>query len=57
MNSLYSELFTVDYGINRCSEKPMIDLSFTYLDWKMAETLSKKEKNFKIQKVTDSGIL
>lgn len=39
MVSLYDAAFTVDYGIDNCSGKPVIDLSFTYLDWKIAETL------------------
>ena len=35
--SLYSELFTVDYQIDKCSGMHVADMSFTFLHWRIIE--------------------
>lgn len=34
---LYSEMFTVDFQIQKCKGMHVSDLSFTYLHWKLME--------------------
>lgn len=37
---LYPKLFSVDYYADRCRERIMIDLPFTFLNWKIIEEMS-----------------
>ena len=36
---MYSKIFSVDYGINKCFGRYAIDLSFTFIHWKTIESL------------------
>lgn len=41
IHQLYNNLFDVDYSVDNYDGKLVIDMSFTYVHWKMSEALSK----------------
>ena len=47
---LYDTLFTVDYGVGNGQDELYIDLSFTFLHWKIAESL-KYDPDFNITSI------
>jgi len=52
---LYDKLFDVDFTIDNCKYKYVIDLSFTFLHWKLAEDMM-NQPNFSLNEIDNSQI-
>ena len=37
----YENLFTVDFNVDNCKDRYVVDLSFTFLHWNLIELLAK----------------
>ena len=54
---MYNEIITADTSKSHKSNHIKIDMSFTYLHWKIAEVLQKKsQKDFELSKMTGPEI-
>lgn len=47
-------LFDIDYSLDDCKDKYVIDLSFTYFHWKLIEIMSDEKELFDLKSIDNS---